>query len=104
MLRDARHDPFNLSAEFTQVQSAKNNEPHVRGIEGIMAVKKGNSVRLVLEAFENSLESLASDRRLPPYVFDGTGEVVEIRGEYAQVKFRVPTPNVWLPLNQLEAV
>ncbi len=69
-----------------------------------MAIKKGNSVRLVVEQYENSVEALASDRRLPPYVFEGTGEVVDIRGDYAQIKFKVPTPNVWLPLNQLEAV
>ncbi|MCM1985302.1 NAD(P)H-quinone oxidoreductase subunit O [Lyngbya confervoides] len=69
-----------------------------------MAIKKGNSVRLIEEKFANSVEALASDRRLPPYVFEGTGEVVEIRGDYAQVKFKVPTPNVWLPVDQLEAV
>lgn len=67
-------------------------------------IKKGKKVRLIREKFENSVESLASDTRLPDYVFDGTGEVVEVRGEYAQVKFLVPTPNVWLPLEQLEAV
>jgi hypothetical protein len=69
-----------------------------------MAIKKGNKVRLVREKFENSVEALASDRRLPNYVFEGTGAVIEIRGEYAQVQFKVPTPNVWLPLEQLEAV
>lgn len=69
-----------------------------------MAVKKGDFVRLVREAFENSVEAQASDPRLPPYVFDGTGEVVDISGDYAQVKFRVPTPTVWLALSQLEAV
>lgn len=67
-------------------------------------IKKGKKVRLVREKFENSVEALASDPRLPDYVFDGTGEVVEVRGEYAQVKFLVPTPNVWLPVVQLEAV
>ncbi len=69
-----------------------------------MAVKKGDLVRLVREKFENSLEAQASDRRLPPYVFSGDGEVVDIRGDYAQVKFRVPTPNVWLRIDQLEAM
>jgi hypothetical protein len=69
-----------------------------------MAIKKGDFVRLVLEKFENSLEAQASDRRLPPYVFDGTGEVVELSGDYAQIKFRVPTSTVWLAVEQLEAV
>ena len=67
-----------------------------------MAIKKGNKVRLIRDKFENSVEALASDRRLPDYLFDGTGEVVEVKGDYAQVKFLVPTPNVWLPVEQLE--
>lgn len=69
-----------------------------------MAIKKGDFVRLVRETFENSIEAQASDRRLPPYVFDGTGEVVELKGDYAQIKFLVPTSTVWLAVNQLEAV
>jgi Cyanobacterial and plant NDH-1 subunit O len=69
-----------------------------------MAIKKGDFVRLVLEKFENSVEAQASDRRLPPYVLDGTGEVVELSGNYAQIKFLVPTPTVWLAVDQLEAV
>ena len=67
-----------------------------------MAVKKGSLVRLVRETFEQSVEAQASDRRLSPYLFEGTGEVLDIRGDYAQVQFRVPTPNVWLRLDQLE--
>jgi hypothetical protein len=69
-----------------------------------MAIKKGDFVRINQAAFENSLEAQASDRRLPPYVFDGTGEVVEMSGDYAQVKFLVPTPTVWLAVAQLETV
>nr|B8HX52.1 RecName: Full=NAD(P)H-quinone oxidoreductase subunit O; AltName: Full=NAD(P)H dehydrogenase I subunit O; Short=NDH-1 subunit O; Short=NDH-O [Cyanothece sp. PCC 7425] len=69
-----------------------------------MAVKKGDLVRLVEEKFVGSVEAQASDPRLPPYVFAGQGEVVDLMGEYAQVKFPVPTPNVWLRIDQLEAV
>ncbi len=69
-----------------------------------MAIKKGDFVRIVPEKFENSVEALASDRRLPPYVFDGSGEVVELSGDYAQIQFRVPTTTVWLAVEQLEAV
>ncbi|MEO0373936.1 NAD(P)H-quinone oxidoreductase subunit O [Acaryochloris thomasi] len=68
-----------------------------------MAVKKGSFVSIIREKFEGSVEAQASDKRLPPYVFEGTGEVVEVKGDYAQVKFLVPTPNVWLRLDQLEA-
>lgn len=69
----------------------------------IMAVKKGSKVRIVPEKFENSVEAKASDSRLPPYVFEGTGEVVEIKGDYAQIQFKVPVPTVWLRVDQLEA-
>ncbi|MFM7363553.1 MAG: NAD(P)H-quinone oxidoreductase subunit O [Cuspidothrix sp.] len=68
-----------------------------------MAIKKGNMVRAVREKLENSLEAKASDSRFPAYLFDSQGEVVDIKGDYALVKFgKVPTPNIWLKLEQLE--
>jgi hypothetical protein len=66
-----------------------------------MAIKKGDLVRLVREKFVGSLEAQASDARLSPYLFEGQGQVVEVRGDYAQVRFPVPTPNVWLRVDQL---
>jgi hypothetical protein len=68
-----------------------------------MAVKRGDTVRAVREKLENSLEALASDSRFPSYLFETKGEVVDIKGDYALVKFgKVPTPNMWLRLDQLE--
>ena len=68
-----------------------------------MPIKRGSFVRLVREKFEGSLEAKASDHRLSSYVFDTKGEVLETRDDYALVKFgRVPTPNAWLKLEQLE--
>lgn len=68
-----------------------------------MAVKKGNMVRAVREKLENSVEAKASDSRFPAYLFNTQGEVVDIKGDYALVKFgKVPTPNIWLKLEQLE--
>ena len=66
-----------------------------------MAVKKGNMVRAIREKLDNSLEAKASDSRFPSYLFETQGEVVDIKGDYALVKFgRVPTPNIWLKLEQ----
>jgi hypothetical protein len=65
-------------------------------------IKKGSLVRAVREKLADSLEAKASDRRFPPYIFNSKGEVVEINEEYALVKFYVPTPNIWLRLDQLE--
>jgi hypothetical protein len=70
-----------------------------------MAVKKGDLVRAVREKLENSLEAQASDPRLPPYIFETKGEVVDAKGDYVLVKFGyVPTPNIWLRADQLEKV
>jgi Cyanobacterial and plant NDH-1 subunit O len=70
----------------------------------LMAVKKGDMVRVVREKLENSLEAQASDTRFPSYLFESQGEIVDLKGDYAFVKFgKVPTPNIWLRLDQLEA-
>ncbi|MBD2484240.1 MULTISPECIES: NAD(P)H-quinone oxidoreductase subunit O [Planktothrix] len=69
-----------------------------------MAIKKGDFVHAVREKLENSLEAKASDTRFSPYLFETKGEIMELRGDYALVKFgQVPTPNIWLRLDQLEA-
>jgi hypothetical protein len=65
-------------------------------------IKKGSLVRAVREKLEDSLEAKASDSRFPPYIFESKGEIVDMNDEYALVKFYVPTPNVWLRLDQLE--
>ncbi|MGI8932621.1 NAD(P)H-quinone oxidoreductase subunit O [Leptolyngbya sp. BC1307] len=68
-----------------------------------MPVKKGDFVRLVRDKFENSLEAKASDSRLSKYLFETKGEILDTRDDYGLVKFgRVPTPNMWLKLEQLE--
>ncbi|WP_041226085.1 NAD(P)H-quinone oxidoreductase subunit O [Crinalium epipsammum] len=70
-----------------------------------MAVKKGELVRAIREKLENSLEAKASDSRFPSYLFETKGEVLDLRGDYALVKFgQVPTPNIWLRMDQLESV
>jgi len=68
-----------------------------------MAVKKGSMVRVVREKLENSLKAQASDPRLPDYLFNSQGEILDIKDDYALVKFgKVPTPNIWLKLEQLD--
>ena len=64
--------------------------------------KKGALVRVIREQLENSLESQASDRRLPNYLFESKGEVLDLKEDYALVRFYVPTPSVWLRIDQLE--
>ena len=64
--------------------------------------RKGALVRVNPEAYKNSLESSASDKSPPSYIFDGPGELLAIKGEYGQVRWRRPVPDVWLRLDQLE--
>ncbi|PSN16265.1 NAD(P)H-quinone oxidoreductase [filamentous cyanobacterium CCT1] len=67
------------------------------------ALKRGDLVRAVREKLENSLEATASDTRFPSYLFETKGEILETSDDYALVKFgTVPTPNIWLRLDQLE--
>lgn len=66
-------------------------------------IKKGALVRVVREKLENSLEAKASDARFSSYIFETKGEVLDTRGDYALVMFgQVPTPNIWLRIDQLE--
>ncbi|HEY9889909.1 MAG TPA: NAD(P)H-quinone oxidoreductase subunit O [Candidatus Obscuribacterales bacterium] len=66
-------------------------------------LKRGDMVRVIREQLENSVEATASDPRLPPYLFETRGEILETRNDYALVVFgQVPTPNIWLRLDQLE--
>ena len=64
--------------------------------------KKGSLVVLDFEIYSNSIESLASDVDLPSYVFEGPGEILNIKDEYAQVRWRRPVPDVWFKLDQLK--
>ena len=67
------------------------------------ALKKGSLVRLSPEGFNGSLEAAASDPVLPAYVLQGPGEILALKGAYAQIRWRRPVPDVWLRLDQLEA-
>ncbi len=65
-------------------------------------IKKGSLVKANREKLANSLEAKASDTRFPSYIFESKGEILELDGDYALVKFYVPTPNIWLNLELLE--
>ena len=65
-------------------------------------LKKGSLVVLDREKYIKSLESLASDSDLPNYVFEGPGEILAVKENYAQVRWRRPVPDVWFKLEQLK--
>lgn len=64
--------------------------------------KKGSLVRVNRQRFEGSIEAGASDAQAPDYIFEGPGEVLQLKGDYAQLRWRRPVPDVWLRLDQLE--
>ena len=65
-------------------------------------LKKGNLVFVDRTIYYKSVEALASDKDLPSYVFEGPGEILGIKDEYAQVRWRRPVPDVWFRLDQLK--
>ncbi len=67
-------------------------------------LKKGALVRVIKEKLENSVEAKASDQRFPSYLFESKGEILDMNGEYSLIRFYVPTPSVWLRLDQLELI
>lgn len=66
-------------------------------------LKKGALVRVSRAAYTGSLEASASDPEAPSYLFEGPGEILALKGAYAQLRWRRPVPDVWLRLDQLEA-
>ena len=65
-------------------------------------LKKGNLVYVDKVIYSTSIESLANDEDLPSYIFEGPGEILSIKEEYAQVRWRRPVPDVWFKLDQLK--
>ena len=65
-------------------------------------LKKGSLVLVDREIYIKSIEALASDDDLPNYVFEGPGEILAVKDEYAQIRWRRPVPDVWLKLEQLK--
>ena len=65
--------------------------------------RKGALVRVNKEAYDNSLEKSSSDNIPPKYLFEGPGELLVIKGDYGQVRWRKPVPDVWLRIDHLEA-
>ena len=64
--------------------------------------RKGALVRVNRQAYQNSLEAQASDQSFPDYIFEGPGELLNVKGEYGQIRWRMPVPDVWLKLEHLQ--
>ena len=71
-------------------------------IKTLKKFRKGALVRVKREAYMESIELEASDKISPEYIFEGPGEVLTVKGEYCQVRWRMPVPDTWLRADQLE--
>lgn len=67
----------------------------------IKKLRKGDLVKVERKKYLNSLESKASDDDLPEYIFEGPGEVILIKDDYCQVRWRRPVPDVWINLDHI---
>ena len=65
-------------------------------------LKKGSLVFVNRENYLKSIEARASDYDLPNYIFEGPGEILSVKDEYAQVRWRRPVPDSWLKIDQLK--
>ena len=65
-------------------------------------LKKGALVRVNRTAYAGSVEAGASDPYPPAYIFEGPGELLVVKGDYGQVRWRRPVQDVWLRMDQLE--
>ena len=65
-------------------------------------LKKGSLVFIDKSIYDGSVEASASDQDLPSYIFEGPGEILSIKEEYAQVRWRRPVPDVWFKLDQIK--
>ena len=65
-------------------------------------LKKGSLICIDKDIYTQSLEALSSDKDLPNYLFEGPGEILAIKEEYAQVRWRCPVPDVWFKLDQMK--
>ena len=67
----------------------------------IKKIRKGDLIKVDRQKYSNSLESKASDENLPEYIFQGPGEILLIKGDYCQIRWRRPVPDVWIRSDQI---
>ena len=67
----------------------------------VKKLRKGDLVKVEREKYLNSLESKSNDENLPEYIFNGPGEILLIKGDYCQIRWRRPVPDVWINSDHL---
>ena len=65
--------------------------------------RKGALIKVKRSAYLKGIESSASDPNPPEYIFEGPGELLIIKEDYCQIRWRKPVPDVWLHISQIES-
>ena len=87
----------------TPAEDQKVSESSAETAPPVKKYRKGDLVKVNRHKYQCSIESKASDNDLPNYIFEGPGELLLIKGEYCQVRWRRPVPDVWFRLDQLDS-
>ncbi len=67
-------------------------------------LKKGSLVKVDRTAYLADPSRTASDPEPPDYIFLGPGELLQVKADVALVRWRLPVPDVWLPVDVLRIV
>ena len=84
------------------MEEEKQDQDQEQKKKPIKPFRKGSLIRVDKTKYLESLESQASDVSPPNYIFEGPGELLAVKGDYCQVRWRRPVPDVWLRIDQLE--
>ncbi len=60
--------------------------------------RKGALIKVKMDSYKK----IHNDSDPPRYIFEGPGEILMLKGEYAQIRWRRPVPDVWIQTDLLE--
>ena len=63
-----------------------------------LKLKKGSLVNVDRQAYLADASRAASDPEPPDYLFLGPGELLQVKADAALIRWRLPVPDVWLPV------
>ncbi|MXW41225.1 MAG: NAD(P)H-quinone oxidoreductase [Synechococcus sp. SB0668_bin_15] len=66
-----------------------------------LKLKKGSLVKVDRHAYLADASRAASDPDPPDYLFLGPGELLQMKPDAALIRWRLPVPDVWLPVDVL---
>ena len=69
-----------------------------------LKLKKGSLVKVERDAYLADPSCAASDPEPPDYIILGPGELLQVKGDVALIRWRLPVPDVWLPVDVLRPV